>query len=76
MGEVGLIISLGLCGAPAGNMFFQTFANCSGLTGQSATLANGKKLYEEFSTATSDHVALCYRGTALSDLGSVPSAWK
>lgn len=68
----------------ADNMFYITFGFCSSLTGQSASLSDGTKLYEKWSdeipfniTTQGETKSGCYYlCTGLSDYTDIPDFWK
>ena len=65
----------GIRGAPAEYMFYETFINCSSLTGPSAKI-HGQYLYDIWPDATEDEVGGMYEGaTGLDDYKYIPTAW-
>ncbi len=75
-GEIPANLFGNISGAAQKDMFYQTFAGCSKLTGPSARI-NDQYLYDIWPDATAEQVGLCYGGaTGLSDYKTIPTAWK
>lgn len=79
---VGLFNNINRDGSVAINMFKRTFANCTSLDGQSATMSDGTKLYniwEDFPIESTEGgiKSGCYNNCiGLDDYTDIPDFWK
>ena len=74
-GSIPSDLFAGISGAPASQMFRETFFNCKSLTGPSARI-NEQYLYEIWPSASTSQVSNMYSGaTGLDDYLYIPVAW-